>query len=199
MANELVNMGEQFAGLPIETLIATPLKAASDTQVLLAKSTYDFIKTVGFDQNDQVRTAKFAFKRTSIDPIDPAQTKEEEVVIDAPFLSLVAIPNLQVDYVDITFDMEVKSSFMDKSGSQSEAGGELSISGGYPPFFSGSLKVHGSVSTYKENVRTSDNSAKYHVAVKASNAKPSETLMRIMDLMSQAVIPASSTPAPNPA
>ena len=48
MAGELVDMAEQFRGLPMDQLIGSPLRAACDAQVQLASATADFIKTVGF-------------------------------------------------------------------------------------------------------------------------------------------------------
>ena len=54
-----------------------------------------------------------------------------------------------------------------------------------------SIKVHveGSVATHKENTRSSDNSAKYHVEVHASDKGMPEGLARVMDIMNGAIVP----------
>jgi len=54
-----------------------------------------------------------------------------------------------------------------------------------------SLKVHveGSVSSHKENTRSSDNSAKYHVEVHAEDRGMPEGLARVLDIMQQAITP----------
>src|ERR1700755_562333 len=108
----LVNMAQQFQGLPMGDLIGAPLGAACDAQVKLAQATADFIKTVGFQQSEdgtseETRTAAFRFKRPVINA--DGTTGEEEVSMEVPLLSIVKVPNLGVSTVDITFDMEVKS------------------------------------------------------------------------------------------
>jgi hypothetical protein len=47
-----------------------------------------------------------------------------------------------------------------------------------------SVKVHGKAATHQEKTRSSDNSAKYHVDVKATNHKMPEGLARDFDIMS---------------
>jgi len=45
----LVNMGDQFKGLPMADIIGSPLMAACEAQIRLARSTADFIRNVSFD------------------------------------------------------------------------------------------------------------------------------------------------------
>lgn len=207
MANELVNMSSQFKGLPMGELIGGPLNAACDAQIALASATANFIKVVGFLPPDggnkeganavgAVRTAVFKFDR----PIEKAGDKvipgvpnaTETVEIEVPLLALVKIPNLSIDTVDVTFDMEVKSSFSTHEASDMEAGGEGTAKVGWGPF-SVSVKVHGSVSSHKENTRTSDNSAKYHVSVQAKDAGTPEGLARVLDILQTAAVPKAIT------
>ncbi len=46
--SDIVNMSDQFKGLPMADLIGAPLHAACDAQVMLARATADFIKVIGF-------------------------------------------------------------------------------------------------------------------------------------------------------
>ena len=218
MADELVNMSSQFKGLPMGDLIGAPLSAACDAQVKLAQATADFIKVIGFlppaagttDPNaiGGTRTAKFKFKRPVDDPTPGANgIAEEEVELEVPLLAIVKVPNLSVSTVDITFDMEVKSSYSqteseDKKG---EFSADMSIGWG---IFSAKVHVAGSVATHKENTRSSDNSAKYHVAVHAEDKGMPEGLARVMDILQTACAPrrisapvpvAANAPAPAPA
>jgi hypothetical protein len=203
MADELLNMSSQFKGLPMDELIGGPLNAACDAQIRLASATANFIKVVGFlpppdDQQSvgEVRTALFKFDR----PIEKAAegavpgipNGTETVELEVPLLSLVKIPNLSIDTVDVTFDMEVKSSFSSHEKTEMEAGGEGSAKIGWGPF-SVSVKVHGSVSSHKENTRTSDNSAKYHVSVQAKDAGTPEGLARVLDILQTASVPKAIT------
>ncbi|UPG85332.1 DUF2589 domain-containing protein [Luteibacter aegosomatis] len=195
MADELVNMSSQFKGLPMADLIGSPLSAACEAQVKLAQATADFIKVIGFlppAANDPTgvgatRTAQFRFKRPVDDPTG-AGIAEEEVELEVPLLAIVKVPNLSITTVDVTFDMEVKSSFSQKESEDKKAEFSADMSIGWGVF---SAKVHvaGSVATHKENTRTSDNSAKYHVAVHAEDKGMPEGLARVMDILQTACAP----------
>lgn len=210
MAGELVNMSSQFKGLPMGELIGGPLTAACDSQVKLAQATADFIRLVGFlppdanaDPNDPyavgaTRTALFRFKRP-VDNLDPATRdaspiSEEEVELEVPLLSIVKVPNLSIYTVDVNFDMEVKSSFSSKESSDTSGSMTAEAKLGWG-IFSAKVNIQGSVATHKENVRTSDNSAKYTVSVHAEDKGMPEGLARVMDILQTAAAPRKIGPA----
>lgn len=193
----LVNMADQFKGLPMESLIGGPLDAAVKANVMMAQSTADFINSVGFNQVDDgqnngnlipgaPRMVDFDYERPGLDK-DGARTVEM-VKIRVPMLAIVPIPNLQVENVDITFDMEVKSSTMEKSSEDKQGSFSAAAKVGWGPF-SATVKVQGSASSHKENTRTSDNSAKYTVNVTAKNQGIPEGLARVLDIMADAARP----------
>lgn len=210
MAGELVNMSDQFKGLPMGDLIGGPLNAACEAQVRLAQATADFIKVIGFlppstdgdPYSGGTRTALFKFKRPvdTASPQDAAQSpiSEEEVELCVPMLAIVKVPNLSITNVDVSFDMEVKSSFTSKESTDASASLEASMSFGWS-VFSGSVKIQGSVATHKENTRTSDNSAKYHVLVHAEDKGMPEGLARVLDILQTSCAPRKiSAPQPVP-
>jgi hypothetical protein len=59
------------------------------------------------------------------------------------------------------------------------------------------VTVHGSVANHSENSRSSDNSAKYDVKVVARDDGPPEGLMKVLDMLNDAIAPtpAGATPA----
>lgn len=57
--------------------------------------------------------------------------------------------------------------------------------------FSMKAKVKGSISSHKENTRKSDNSAKYHVQVRATQGEMPEGLSRVLDILNTAINPTS--------
>ena len=200
MASELIDMASQFKGLPMADLIGSPLTAACDAQIKLAVATSNFIKTIGFLPPDAgntdpnavggIRTAKFQFTRNTA-------AGQELVDMDVPMLAIVKVPALSITRVDITFDMEVKSS--SASTESSDASAKFAADASYNAgFFSVKVHVEGSVATHKENTRSSDNSAKYHVEVHAEDSGMPEGLARVLDIMSQAISspPAKALPAP---
>ncbi|SHG48515.1 DUF2589 domain-containing protein [Massilia sp. CF038] len=199
--SELIDMASQFKGLPMGDLIGGPLSAACDAQVKLARATADFIKTIGFmppDANgnlNETRTAKFSYNRQVPDPLDVSKTKDEKVELDVPLLAIVKVPSLAITKVDITFDMEVKSSFSAKESLDTAAKLTAEASARIGPF-SVTVHVEGSIAAHKENTRTSDNSAKYHVQVLAEDSGMPEGLARVLDMMQSAIQPkVSAAPA----
>lgn len=176
-------IAEQFAGLQMDQLIGAPLRAAADASQLLASSTAEFINEVGFDGTGKVRTVAFAYQKRSAN--DDGTSNLDEMKVDVPMLAIVPIPNLQVDEVNILFDMEVKQS--ERQESSKDMSASLTGSAKIGPV---KISVTGSVSAHSSNTRSSDNSAKYHVDVRATNHGIPEGLARVLDMMAANVAPA---------
>ncbi|MCM1245404.1 MAG: DUF2589 domain-containing protein [Roseburia sp.] len=193
MADELVSMQDQFSGLDMGALIGGPLKAACDAQIMMAKATSDFIQHVGMDDVDEhgvrkIRTVDFSFARPSTSG-DGNGIGMEKVNLSVPLLSIVKIPTLSVDDVDVTFDMEVKSSVCSEKTSdrKGEVDGKMGVKVGP---FSANVSIKGSISAHESNTRKSDNSAKYHVQVHAKDSGMPEGLAKVLDILSTASAPA---------
>lgn len=175
-------IGDQFSGLDMENLIGGPLRAAADASMQLADSTASFINKVGFDEKGNTRTATFQFEKKSFN--EDGTTNRDEMKVDVPMLAIVPIPNLQVDEVNILFDMEVKQS------EKSESATDLSATAsGTMNFGIVKVNISGSVSSHSSNTRSTDNSAKYHVDVRATNHGTPEGLARVLDMMAASVSP----------
>ena len=194
----LVKMSDQFGGLPMDQLIGGPLKAACSAQVLLAKASSDFIKDVGLDTDATgkvmtARTVDFSFNK----PVQDADgtTKMEKVDLQVPLLAILNTPSLSVKEVDVQFTMEVKSSTSSKTTSDSKA--DLTAHAKYNAgLFSCDVTVHGSVANHSENSRKSDNSAKYDVKVVARDDGPPEGLMKVLDMLNDAIAPTQGVTPP---
>ena len=141
-----MSVAEQFAGLDMKSLIGGPLTAAADASILLARSTADFINDVGFDANGKVRTAAFGYERRSAN--DDGTSNLEEMKVAVPMLAIVPIPNLQIDEVNVLFDMEVKQS--EKLEKSTDLGASLSGSAKFGPVkvsITGSVSLRSTAST----------------------------------------------------
>jgi hypothetical protein len=201
MADGLVQMSSQFGGLPMDQLIGGPLKAACNAQTLLAKASSDFIHDVGLDDDGSghlsARTVDFSFTK----PVQQADgtTKDEKVDLQVPLLAIINTPSLSVKEAEVRFTMEVKSSTSSKNVSDSKA--DLTAHAKYNAgLFSCDVTIHGSVANHSEKSRSSDNSAKYDVKVIARDDGPPEGLMRVLDMMQDAIAPRSgNAPATPPA
>jgi len=194
----LVKMSDQFGGLPMDQLIGGPLKAACSAQVLLAKASSDFIKDVGLDTDATgkimtARTVDFSFNKPVQDP--DGTTKMQKVDLQVPLLAILNTPSLSVKEVDVQFTMEVKSSTSSKTTSDSKA--DLTAHAKYNAgLFSCDVTVHGSVANHSENSRKSDNSAKYDVKVVARDDGPPEGLMKVLDMLNDAIAPTQGVAPP---
>lgn len=175
-------IAEQFAGLQMDQLIGAPLRAAADASTLLANSTADFINRVGFDGEGKVRTVAFGYQKRSAN--EDGTSNLDEMKVDIPMLAIVPIPNLQVDEVNILFDMEVKQSERQESSMDMGASITGSVNLGIVK-----VSVTGNISAHQSNTRSSDNSAKYHVDVRATNHGTPEGLARVLDMMAANVAP----------
>lgn len=173
-------IAEQFTGLPMEQLIGAPLRAAADASLQLAESTAEFIGKVGFDGKGKVRTAAFGYQRCS--PNEDGTSSLEQMQVEIPLLAVVPVPNLQVDQVNLLFDIEVKQSERRESSMELSAGASGKL---------GALKVGitGSVSAHQTNTRSTDNSAKYHVDIRAANHGTPEGLARVLDMIAANMTP----------
>lgn len=205
MASELVNIAEQYRGLPMGDLIGAPLTAACDAQIRLAQATANFIETIGFKQGEDgtrgdTRYADFKFKRPTV-VADGATTTaaaaggnfyEEEVQISVPLLALVKVPALSITTVDITFNMEVKSSYTAKEENGRSGTLSAKVGGGFGPF-TASVNVSGTISSKSEQTRASDNSAKYTVQVHAEDGGVPEGLARVLDILQSSIAPQKVT------
>ena len=145
-------ISDQFQGLPMESLIGGPLKAACDAQVLLAKASSDFIRDVGLQnvskdpktESLQARTVDFSFtKPVQVSKPDPADktgktlintVTQQKVDLKVPLLAILNTPSLSVKEVDIQFTMEVKETISDHSSTDKEGTVDAEAKMGWGPF-----------------------------------------------------------------
>jgi hypothetical protein len=184
-------MSDQFGGLPMDQLIGGPLKAACNAQTLLAKASADFIQEVGLDTDATgkimaARTVDFSFNKPVQAP--DGTTTMEKVDLQVPLLAIINTPSLSIKEAEVRFTMEVKSSTSSKKTSDTKA--DLTAHAKYNAgFFSCDVTIHGSVANHSENSRKSDNSAKYDVKVIARDDGPPEGLMKVLDMLNDAIAP----------
>lgn len=177
-----MKIAEQFAGLQMDQLIGGPLRAAADANAHMANSTADFINKIGFDNKGSVRNVMFGYQKRTAN--EDGTSNLDELKVAVPILAIVPIPNLQVDEVNILFDMEVKQSQREEETMDMSASMDASLK-----IWPVKVNVTGSVSSHQSNTRSSDNSAKYHVDVRATNHGIPEGLARVLDMMAANVAP----------
>ncbi len=169
---------EQFTGMDMGQLVSAPLVAACDAQMQLARSTAGFIQQVGVDEQGKTRTASFLYQQ------ETEGGERQEMQVEVPLLAVVPLPNLQIDEVGLTFDMEVRQSEQKESEMQAE--GNLESGLGFGP---AKVSMRGTVSSHSHHTRASDYSAKYHFEIRAANHGTPEAIERVRDLMLAGIVP----------
>jgi len=193
----MASIADQFKGLPIGTLIAEPLLGAAKAQGQLAHTTENFIKDIGLEDDGN---GKLSARTVEFDYDAPVESKAADGTITTtienrkmkvPLLSIIQTPNLGVKRATVDFDMEVKSSTQDTSSVNTKTDLSVKYDNWWSPV---KVNLNASVSTKSENIRKTDNSAKYTVHVEARDDGAPEGLMKVLDILGAAIqpVPASS-------
>ena len=185
-------IADQFAGLPIEDLIVAPLTGMAKGQAKLNDVTWKYISEVAFVKNEktkkiEARKLDVEMQRVMTDQVTGEQSVQK-LQSSVPMLPLVPLPSLAITKADINFTMEVKQSTSEKSSVDTESSVEAQASGGFWGM-KYSVKVAGKVATHKENTRSTDNSAKYEVAVHAEQLPPTEGMLKLSDYLTEMLEP----------
>ena len=187
----MAGIADQFAGLPIEDLIVSPIIGMAKGQAKLNEVTWKYISEVAFvkdqDGKTTARSLDVEMNRVVTDG-DTGEQTIQKLYNKVPMLPLVPLPSLAITSADIEFSMEVKTSETSKDTSASENSYEASAGGKWWGM-SFSAKVAGKVSTNKENTRSTDNSAKYNVKVHAEQLPPTEGMLKLSDYLTQMLEP----------
>ncbi|WP_322170091.1 DUF2589 domain-containing protein [Acutalibacter caecimuris] len=112
-------VGEIVNHLPTDKMVYTPLIASIKAQTDMSMALAHFVKDVGIDENGQVRMVAFSYQENVLGADGNIHAQERH--IEAPFLSLTGIPNLAIEDVHISFDLEVSTAKDDTSKDQEDA------------------------------------------------------------------------------
>lgn len=177
MAEDGKLIGNVVNNLPIEKMIAAPLTATIKAQSEMSMALANFIQSVGFDRDGNIRMVNFNY-------MDTQEGKNVERHIQAPFLAMTGLPNMAVEEVNIAFEMTVASAGMEKSDSSEK----LDTTAGYKAWYSPvSASMTGSVSHSYSQTRSTDTRAKYSFNVTARKQGTPEALQRIIDAITDSV------------
>ena len=199
----LVSMAQQFSGLPIKSLIAAPLNAATDANGRMARSQTQFMLSTCFEKdNEQLKPIMITFKLTrSVIKPDGSAGTPVDLQFDLPLLTIIPLNSLAVDNVKVHFEMEVKSSNSkdNETSSEQETAAKADITAKYNAGLF-SVEVHGSVShtskttsSSKEHYESS-NQAKYEIDVSAGQLPLPKGVTTIIDAFTKNVAPIQLKP-----
>lgn len=107
----MVNHGKELSSIDFENLIGGPLIAVVNAQAQSAMATVNFIQSVGFytdeDGKTQVTNVDFGYSKKVVGESGAEETKNFELHV--PLLSIVPIPYLRVEEINIDFLAKITS------------------------------------------------------------------------------------------
>jgi hypothetical protein len=108
--------------IPFGSLIGGPLNACIEAQAVAAKTTWTFIQQVGLNEDPQTK------ERKAINVVFQYQRGTEMANLVVPLLTIVPIPYIAIDTIDINFkaNISASSSSVNEESSSTQFGGELS-------------------------------------------------------------------------
>ena len=186
MPNELVN---DLSSMPFDRMIGGPLSACIDAQEQAAVSSVNFIDRVGFDPQNpgHVINVDFKYRRDG-----------EDVVLSVPLLSIVPIPFISIDTVNISFKAALKSINTedaidaDRESSYDSTNSKYLGIGSY--LKSAQIQrtvMRGSVSTKKDSVATQHSAysieANIDINVIARQESMPGGLAKVLEMLNQAI------------
>jgi|TARA_R110000787_G_scaffold25212_3_gene70912 hypothetical protein len=191
---------KDFQGLPIQSLIIDPLVASAKGQRDLAMVTLDFVNEFGFEEDPDTKKLKARTVDVEIERLIEGKSAPLKQTLKMPLISMVTIPNLSIQDVEIDFTMEVKShtaNTSSTSNTQVDGTTNKASGGGSASFWGASVHAEashehthtGTVTSKSDNTRTTDFSAKYDIKVQAQQNPPAEGMSRFTQMLASAMEP----------
>ncbi|WP_431824680.1 DUF2589 domain-containing protein [Burkholderia sp. F1] len=172
-------IGSVINALPMDQMIAGPLKAMISAQTQAARSYADFLMQVCI-QGGKAVAVQFDYDETLVDESGVSKGVVQKTM-RIPLLAAIVHPIIAIEEGTIDFEMEVTQS--EKASSSTEAGGELKAKIGWG---SASVNLSGRVSHKSEQTRSTDTRAKYSIHTQIKRQQPPEALMRVIDFLTDA-------------
>lgn len=172
-------IGSVINALPMDQMIAGPLKAMISAQTQAAKSYADFLMQVCI-QDGKAVAVQFDYDETLVDESGVSKGVMQKTM-RIPLLAAIVHPIIAIEEGTIDFEMEITQS--EKSSSSTEGSGSFQAKLGWGPI---SVSLSGRVSHKSEQTRSTDTRAKYSIHTQVKRQAPPEALMRVIDFLTEA-------------
>lgn len=145
-APSTAKLAGELSNLDFRTMIGGPLQAAIDAQIASSMAAVDFINKVGFTgegDNKKLVYVEFTHEKSEYvnnpDGTPNPAPQPVKTYMKVPFLAMLQIPSLRIEYVDINFKAKLNS--VETSETKTTAGGSFEGKAGWGPV---SMKVSAS-------------------------------------------------------
>ncbi|NRB47222.1 MAG: DUF2589 domain-containing protein [Saprospiraceae bacterium] len=176
----------ELGSIDFATLIGGPMEAAVKAQTNASLSTASFIKEVAFETNEEgegtkLKMVDFSYTRPapSTGEGETSSGESETVQVTVPFITILSIPSLRIETLDIDFNVKLNSTYTRDVSSQ--LGIDVGAKGKFGP-----VKFDVNVS-YKRSASTGIKVEKEYsmgVKVRATNDEMPAGLEKVLGLLS---------------
>ena len=183
-ANVAINA---MQAIPFSSMIGGPLNACIEAQAMAARTSWEFIKEVGLNTDEKGQKSAimvaFSFNRGG-----------RMVQLNVPLLTIVPIPYIAINTIDINFKASISasSSTTSETAEHTEAGGELDAKAKLNlGLFSMEANLKANYSSKKDSKATAE--SKYSVestidvAVKAGQESMPAGMAKVLELLGTAL------------
>lgn len=135
-------IGDELANLDFESMIGGPLNAVIRAQAQAANTSVDFIKSVGFDDENKPTMVSFKYDKAveEKDANGNVTVTVKPFELTVPILTMLPIPFIRVEETTIDFNAKINSVQEATTANSSSLSTDLSAKAGWGPF-SAKLKV----------------------------------------------------------
>jgi hypothetical protein len=180
---QTINAGAEFQALPLEYMIYTPLVSCVKAMSASAQATREFITSMIDKKTGRPIAVNFAVNYKD----DAGGSKS--TTFDAPLLSIVPVPHLRIDSMDLDFKYSISQTVGETKsldwGVESEVSG-----GGNWGFASVKATVKGHVQSKSQEESETNRAGALSIRVHASEAPIPEGLARVLTILANTVQPA---------
>ena len=189
------NLVQELNSLDFSVYIGGPLQAAVNAQHAASMSQVSFIQEVGFKDDGaggkELRYVDFTYDKRVPDPLfNPANPisdtnkpfKESKVIITVPFLTMLTIPALRIEEVNIDFNAKLTSTETSNVSSEFAGSAELSAR-----FWKVNFKASASYKRTSSSGTSTERTYTLGVRVRAVNDELPAGLDRILTMLEDSI------------
>lgn len=170
--------------IPFSSIISGPLTACIEAQAMAAKTTWDFIQEVGLNVNPETG------EKTAVSVSFSFMQGGRMMQVNVPLLTIVPIPYIAINSVDINFKASISasSSVVSEQTESITEGGDLSASAGLKAgLFHVDAKFNANYSSKKDSRATAESkySVEYtmDIAIKAGQDSMPAGLAKVLEVL----------------
>src|SRR5690554_6110075 len=174
MADESIASPAEFAKIPLDFIIATPLLTTIEAHKAAAMTTLDFVKSLNGSPNLDLKIAG-----KTVDANGNVTSQERNVSV--PLLILAKVPSLNFDSLSVGFKFNISQVITEKKATTSAANASITTKGVLAKFLGASLT--GSIEHSSSRENTANRGGTLEVKVHVSESPLPPGLEKIINAM----------------